>query len=94
MTASVSSSSLSSWLFVTSSARGRSIANESTTVIVEVSITETRLSASSATNSLRPVGDSASATGSAPTSTVASTAGVPLSMFATRLTVPVARFAT
>jgi hypothetical protein len=94
VTASVSSSSLVSPLLVTRRARGRSTLMAALIVMVAVSMTETRLCANSATNSFLPVGDSASAIGSAPTVTVASTAGVPPLIPVTRTTVPSARFAT
>ncbi|HEU4731924.1 MAG TPA: hypothetical protein VFT22_28710 [Kofleriaceae bacterium] len=79
---------------MTTTERGRSTGTEVVIVIVAVSITETRLSANSATNSLRPLGDRASPAGSAPTVTVASTVGLLPSMPVIRTTVPSPRFAT
>src|SRR5882762_4563452 len=61
--------------------------------IVAVSITDTRPSANSATNSCLPVGDSARPVGSEPTSTGAPTAGAEVSLV-TLTTVPAARLAT
>ena len=59
-----------------------------------VSITETRLSPNSATNSLAPVGESARPDGSEPTGTGADTCGLAVLMPETLTTVAAARFAT